>query len=280
MYTQVYLFIISLIAAVSNTVLYSISTSDCAVKKIAFISLTTLLISFLALTVLIWLSFIIFSLFISRKKEYKKLSPFYSKLFNFYYKYLCSLAGVKVKISGLEKFKAIENQRFLLVSNHRSKFDNMIECIIFGKRHISFISKKENFKLPFIGRYMKRNLYLSLDRGNLAQNFEEILKSMNFISSDLCSIGVFPEGTRSKDLTLLEFKPGCFKIATKTKSPIVVVALSGTENIHKKWWTRNVKVNVDVLEVLTAADYENKKTTEISDSIYSLIKSHLDLNSK
>ena len=114
----------------------------------------------------------------------------------------------------------------------------------------------------------------------LRWKMKKSLKSINYISSDMCSIGVFPEGTRSRDLTLLDFKAGCFKIATKTKCPILVVALSGTENIHKKWWTRNVKVNVDILEVLTAADYENKKTTEISDSIYSLMKSHLDLNSK
>lgn len=45
------------------------------------------------------------------------------------------------------------------------------------------------------------------------------------------SVFLFPEGTRSKDGNMLEFKDGGFKIATKSKCPIVPVGITGSADV-------------------------------------------------
>ena len=42
---------------------------------------------------------------------------------------------------------------------------------------------------------------------------------------------IFPEGTRSKGAPVGEFKAGSFKLATKSKAPIVPVTIDGTYKV-------------------------------------------------
>lgn len=47
------------------------------------------------------------------------------------------------------------------------------------------------------------------------------------------SLTIFPEGTRNKGTegSLLEFKSGAFRVATKAKAPIVPLAITGSRDI-------------------------------------------------
>ena len=74
---------------------------------------------------------------------------------------------------------------------------------------------------------------LFLDRKDIKEGLKTILTAIEKVKSGI-SIFIFPEGTRSKedsDLEMLPFHEGSFKIATKTKCPIVPVALSNTSQI-------------------------------------------------
>ena len=72
-----------------------------------------------------------------------------------------------------------------------------------------------------------------LDRKNIKAGLLTINKAINKIKSGI-SIFVFPEGTRSKDGNLGEFKAGSFKIATRTKAPIIPISIKGTNNVLSK----------------------------------------------
>ena len=51
------------------------------------------------------------------------------------------------------------------------------------------------------------------------------------------SIGVYPEGTRSKAKEMVPFHNAIFKIAQKAKVPLVVASVTGTEKIgHNMPW--------------------------------------------
>ena len=224
--------------------------------------------------ILLWVFWIIVNLTISKKKEYNTTSKFYNWAFVLWYRYMMIAGRLKVHVTGYEKVPF--GRRFLLVSNHCSKFDNFIHCAVLRKTQLAYISKPENFKIPIGGRFMRRGLYLSLPRGNTREEFKVIMKAIEYIKEDKVSIGIFPEGSRSKDGNLQEFKPGAFKIAEKAKCPVLVCSLKGTFNIHKNWPWKISHVYMDILEVIEPSVWNEKNTVEVSQYAHDLILNNLN----
>ena len=229
-----------------------------------------------ALTLLYWGILGLLSLRIDLKKEYERPSPFYLFLLNAAYWFVDTAARAKVKVTGLEKIP--KDRRFLFVSNHLSRFDPMIQSVVLRKTPISFISKPSNFKIPIGRRFMVRNCYISIDRESARNAAKSISRAASLISSGAASIGVYPEGTRSTDGKLGEFKAGCLKAATKSGCPIVVSVVRGTENIHKRAPWRSTNVSIDILEVIETE--KNEKTAELSERIYDIIYGSLEKKEK
>lgn len=238
------------------------------------ITLAGVLCLYIAMHVTIWIFLAIVGLPVSMKKIFDKPSKFHCKVFNLAYWSCCNVARVRIHASGIEQVPF--DKHFMFVSNHRSKFDNMIHSIVLNKTELAFISKPENFKIPIGRHFMVRGCYMPIERNNPREGLKTILRAISLLNNDAVSIGVFPEGTRSKTLEMLDFKPGCFKIAEKTKCPIVVGVTQGTENIHKNYPWKPTHVNFDVIKVLYPQDYEGKTTVEISDMVYDLIKNHIE----
>ncbi len=223
---------------------------------------------------LLWFFWIIVNLTISKKKEYTDISSFYNWAFVLWYRYMMIAGHLKVHVSGYDKVPL--GKRFLLVSNHSSKFDNFVHCAVLKKFTIAYISKPENFKIPIGGRFMRRGLYISMPRGNTKEEFKAVMKAIDQIKKDKVSIGIFPEGTRSKDGKLQEFKPGAFKIAEKAQCPIVVVSTKGTFDIHKNWPWKKTHVYMDILDVIEPTVWSEKNTVEVSQYAHDLILNNLN----
>lgn len=224
--------------------------------------------------ILLWLFWICVNLTINKKKEYTTTSRFYNWAFVLWYRYMMIAGRLKLHVSGYDKVPF--GKRFLLVSNHCSKFDNFIQCAVLKKTQLAYISKPENFKIPIGGRFMRRGLYLSLPRGNTREEFKVIMKAIEYIKDDKVSIGIFPEGTRSKDGNLQEFKPGAFKIAEKAKCPVIVCSMKGTFEIHKNWPWKTSHVYMDILDVIDPSVWEEKNTVEVSQYTHDLILNNLN----
>lgn len=212
---------------------------------------------------------------VNMKKEYQKPSRFHRFIINNGMAYIRRLAGIVVKVKGKEKLP--KNGSVLVVSNHRSNFDNfLLSEKFFMHRDIAFISKPSNFKIPIVGFFMTRLLYLKIDKNDLLQSLEVIKKATNLMANDVTSIGVFPEGTRSKDgKTMGEFHEGVFNIAIRSKSPIVVCSVNGTEKVHKRF-PRLTKVDVHILQVLTYEDYAGLPAKQLSDNVKAMIMNDLN----
>lgn len=216
----------------------------------------------------------ILGLFVNKKKEVTNYSKFYHLCYFLYVKYTLSLFGVKVKKTGLDKIPTDTN--FVIVSNHLSNFDPMIMDQCLYKSNLAFVAKKSLFKIPCFGRFIHKIGYLCLDRNNLRSDADTIMKGTKMLKDNKCSIAVYPEGTRNfTDETLLPFRYGCFHLATKSKKPIVVTTIKGTENIRKHLLTKIHKVDFDVLGVITYDQYKNLTTREIGDVIYKMMEENL-----
>ena len=85
--------------------------------------------------------------------------------------------------------------------------------------------------------------YISIDRFNRASAFESISEAAKRIQNG-ASVMIFPEGTRSRDGTILPFKKGGFVLAVDAGVPIVPIILTGTRSIMSKGRLRVFSGNV------------------------------------
>lgn len=155
------------------------------------------------------------------EKAWKKSRKYVSGFFRLELK----LSGCHVEVRGKENIPA--NVPVLFVGNHRSYFDILIYHESIGTP-VGFIAKKEMRKIPLLPLYMDDIGCLFLDRNDIRQGMEIIKQGAEFMNMGHSMI-LFPEGTRNQTENLLPFKEGGYKMAEKSKSPIVPVAISGSD---------------------------------------------------
>lgn len=132
-------------------------------------------------------------------------------------------AGVKVIVTGEEN---LPKENVLFVSNHQGNFD-IPSMMVYLNKPKGFIAKESISEYPLINRYMRVMKSLFINRENPKAAGKVILEGIKILKNGH-SLVIFPEGTRSKCSTVGEFKSGAFKLATKSKVPIVPVSINGT----------------------------------------------------
>jgi 1-acyl-sn-glycerol-3-phosphate acyltransferase len=145
-------------------------------------------------------------------------------------KIILAASGVKVKVEGLHNID--KGRPYIFAANHQSQFDifALQGCVDFDFR---WLAKKELFQIPLFGRAMLLAGYISIDRSH----GREALKSLNEAAERIAagtSVILFPEGTRSLDGKLHDFKSGGMVLAIKSGVPLVPVGISGTYEILPK----------------------------------------------
>jgi 1-acyl-sn-glycerol-3-phosphate acyltransferase len=135
----------------------------------------------------------------------------------------------RVRVEGREKIRP--EATYLMVANHQSLLDILVLFRIFA--HFKWLSKIENFRVPLIGWNMSLNRYIKLKRGDPA-SIRRMFESCRRTLREGSSIMVFPEGTRSPDGRMRDFKTGAFELAKSTQTPILPIVLDGTANALPK----------------------------------------------
>lgn len=137
-----------------------------------------------------------------------------------------SFIGSKVHVIGYENIP--EKGPYIIVSNHRSMLDiNLIQGYI--NAHAGFIAKKELVKFFKISDFLKILGGELIDRDNPRDAVMAIDRMIDKMKNDKQVVALFPEGTRSIDGKIHEFKAGSMKIVTKAKVPILPIVVSGTD---------------------------------------------------
>lgn len=143
----------------------------------------------------------------------------------------------------------------VLVANHASLIDILV---LFGLlRPYKWVSKAENFKLPFVGWNMRLNDYVPIVRGDR----NSVLAMLAHCSEHLrrgSPVLFFPEGTRTRDGELLPFKDGAFALAVEHGVPVIPIAVHGTGRAlpkHGMVLEEHVDARIDVLEPVDPAAF-------------------------
>ena len=228
--------------------------------------LTLLLLYFLFLGVC--------ALLVNPEKEYEKNSLFYRFLLDSATAAAMKLLRIRVHVSGMDKIP--KNTKVLFVCNHRSNFDPIVTWYALKKWKIAFVSKPENFKVPFFGRIIRKCCFLPIDRKNPKKAIVTINKAAKLLKKQEVSVGIYPEGTRSKSCQLLPFHNGVFKIAQKAEAPIVVLCITGTQKISKRTPFQYTDVYLDVLDVFPTQGVKETKTEMIGTAVRHLIMTNTE----
>ena len=171
----------------------------------------------------------------------------------------------RIKIEGKEKCR--RDETYVIVSNHQSQLDILVHFRLF--LFYKIVSKAEIFRVPFIGWNMKLNKYIELVRGNK----NGVKKMMEYCEKTLAtgnSVFMYPEGTRSPDGEIKDFKPGAFILAHKAQAPILPILLTNTGKALPKWkmHTSGVhRIRVRVLEEIPYEQFADLSVDETADHV-------------
>ncbi|WP_294189438.1 lysophospholipid acyltransferase family protein [uncultured Clostridium sp.] len=188
---------------------------------------------------------------------------------------LLKVAGVKVIVHGVENIPKDTN--VLYIGNHQGNFDIPIYMSeIPGLK--GFVSKIEVKKIPGVRTWMEYMYCVFMDRSSLRKSGEAIIEGIKILKKGH-SLVIFPEGTRSKGDKMGDFKAGSFKLATKSKVPIVPVTMSGSykimENNKKKWMVKPAVVDLYIHPAIETANLNKEEQDALITNVYEIIKSKL-----
>lgn len=146
---------------------------------------------------------------------------------DYFGKMMIGVTGSTVTVEGLDNIP--KDQSVLFVSNHQSNFDIPL-LMGYLQKPIGFIAKAEIKKLPIVPNWMEIMNCVFMDRSDRRQSLNAIKVGIEKLKNGH-SLVIFPEGTRSKNNQIGEFKSGSFHLATKSGVPIIPVRIEGTYNI-------------------------------------------------
>ena len=161
---------------------------------------------------------------------------------------ILACSGVQITVKGKEN---IPEEAALFVGN--------VQC----ERLTGFVSKDSMEKIPSLRVWMRYLYCVFLNRESPREGLKTILKAIEHIEQGV-SMVIFPEGTRNsgEELSMLPFKEGALKIATKTGCPIVPVSINNSAEMFENHVPKLKKTHV-IIEYGTPIDPKELSKEEV-----------------
>lgn len=239
-----------------------------------FICIVIFLVLYLILTIPILLIETVIGKFSPYARDISSL-----RIVQWGFRVILKMTGVSVTVIGEEN---IPDEAVLFIGNHRSYFDILLtysRC----RRLTGYIAKQEMEHYLTLTAWMRRVHCLFLNRKDPKEGLKTILTAIDYIKQGI-SICIFPEGTRNsgKELSMLPFRDGAFKVATKTGCAIVPICMNNTAEIFENHFPKIKKTHV-VIEYgkpiyPDQLDKETKK--HIGDYVQNIIKETIEKNAE
>lgn len=160
--------------------------------------------------------------------------------------------GVRVRVKGTER---IPKDVCLFVANHTSAAD---APAIVGAipRRVAILLKDSLFKWPIVGQAFRSAHFIPVNRSARDSAIASVEKATEAMKAGQ-SFLIYPEGTRSPDGRLQEFKKGAVVMAIKAGVPIVPMVCSGAHRIMEKrsLVIRPGEIVVEFLEPMDTSKY-------------------------
>lgn len=187
------------------------------------------------------------------------------------------IVGVKVKVSGLER---IPSGPVLFVANHTSSADApaVVGAI---PRRISILLKKSLFKVPVVGQAFHSANFIPVDRSKHESAIASLDKATEALKSGH-SFLIYPEGTRSPDGRLQEFRKGAAVMAIKAGVPVVPMICAGAQKVMEKrsLVIRPGTIYVEFLQAIDSKEFAFEERDSLNQQIHDAIAAALPPDQK
>lgn len=169
--------------------------------------------------------------------------------------------NIDLQVSGTENIP--KEGGFMLYANHQGMFDVLAvaaTCDI----PVGAVLKKELYDVPFLHQVAICTRSFPMDREDVRQSLTVIQSVIREVKAGRNYL-IFPEGTRSRNGNQMgQFHSGSFRCATKSKCPIVPVALVDSFKVLDQKGSKPVTVQIHYLKPICWEEYGNLKTTELA----------------
>lgn len=173
--------------------------------------------------------------------------------------------GVRVRVKGIER---IPQGVCLFAANHTSSAD---APAIVGAipRRVAVLLKESLFQWPIVGQAFRSAHFIPVNRGARDSAIASVEKATEAMKAGQ-SFLIYPEGTRSPDGRLQEFKKGAVMMAIKAGVPIVPMICSGAHRIMEK---RSLVIHpgeivVEFLEPIDASQYSLEERDILNQKVH------------
>lgn len=181
---------------------------------------------------------------------------------------LCSVLA-RVTVRGLENLES--GKTYLFVANHQSYIDIPV---VFAKLpgQCRIIAKNSLRTIPFLGWHLRRSGHILIDRSSSKSGLKSLYAAAERVKAGI-SVIVFPEGTRSPDGAIHDFKGGSFLLATRAGVPIVPITLNGTRAVLVKnsWHLHPGRVDMIVHDPIDTSNYDARNVDELAQRVREII---------
>ncbi|HLJ47784.1 MAG TPA: lysophospholipid acyltransferase family protein [Bryobacteraceae bacterium] len=141
---------------------------------------------------------------------------------------LLLISRVKVRVKNGERIQA--DGSYVIASNHASYMDTPVVLANLPVQ-FRFLAKKGLFSIPFLGTHLARAGHIPVYRGDPRAAVKTLSRAAEAVQEKRISLLVFPEGGRTHDGVMQDFKEGAAYMAIKAGVPLVPIALKGTRAV-------------------------------------------------
>lgn len=137
---------------------------------------------------------------------------------------MLKIAGIRLELEGESTLETRAPR--VIVFNHQSAVDMMLTAAVAAPGMLA-VGKREIVFVPFVNLAWWALGFMTVDRKRPRKMVASIAEVAEAISRDGRSFLVSPEGTRTKDGSILPFKRGPFQIAVRAQAPVYPLVIWG-----------------------------------------------------
>ena len=216
------------------------------------------------------LFFLVFAIVVSYVFPSTTYTPWLQKLLRFMF----TLMFIKVEVEGAENITP--NKTYLYMANHVSLFDvPLIGGFIPGC--VRGVEADRQHAWPIYGWAMRRMGNIPIDRKNIFSSLGSIGKTAGVLKEGKSMI-ILPEGHRTMDGELRQFKGFPFLLAQKVEVEILPIGLSGLYTLKNKnsWLITPNKIKIKFGKPISLETIKSLSTKELRDITREKIKNLID----
>jgi 1-acyl-sn-glycerol-3-phosphate acyltransferase len=195
-------------------------------------------------------------------------------LARFWGSHILFISGIKLQIKGYENINSDES--YIFCANHSSLIDIPI-LLSSLSNNFRIIYKKELEKIPVFGWGLALSPFIGIKRENARDSMSGINEAVNTVSTGE-SVLIFPEGTRTSDGSLGEFKRGAFMLASRSGRKIVPVSIVGSAALlpNKEILLRSGTAVVNIGQAIEYTGSGKKDELDLMNKVRNSIKQEIE----